>query len=116
MKKLQRIHYALSLFRQIRDNSADGFSRNMAIRWVCRYHCLVEEKGWDIRWRFQKPKSRKDFIAVCEQCLREMEWVWRSDYLDRATHYYMCKDVLVRLLFLAQRMPAVWFIVFRLHL
>lgn len=114
-RKINKIREAWQLLRSVRNNAEDGFSECMAIRWVCRYHCLVEARGWDIRWRFQKPKSRMDFIDMCDRCLEEIDWVWKMDYFDKKSHHQLCRSTLLRLRAIARCMPLLWFAVFRLH-
>ena len=116
LRKINKIRQAWQLLRSVRNNKEDGFSECMAIRWVCRYHCLVEREGWDIRWRFQKPISRQDFIAVCDRCLQEIDWVWHMDYFDKKEHHELCRSALLRLRAIAKCMPLLWYAVFRLHL
>lgn len=114
--RLRNIPYTFRLFRLVRNNEPDGFSSAYEIRLVCRYHCLIEYQGWNIRWAFQKPESRSRFIDTCTQCIREMEQINLNGLFDKPGHYYVCHRLLMILRLLTERMPLIWWLVFRLHL
>ena len=114
--KLNKILYAWRLFKSVRLSSSDGFSQFRAIRYVCRYHCLVEYHGWDVQWKFRKPQSREQFIDTCNTCVKEMEKLYINDMFASHEHYSMCHSLLLSLRLLAERMPIVWWLTFKLHL
>lgn len=113
MKKyLYHLREAYSLFRSIVNNDKDGFSVNRVLRWVCRYHCLVVYKDWDIRWKFQKPASRKRFIKLCCTAIKEIEQLYETGLFDSATHYYECHRLLMRLRLFTRKYPMLWWWMF----
>ena len=107
------ISYAWNLFRSVRRNEKDGFSACHELRLVCRYHTYSCYQDWTIRWRFQKPVSRADFIDACNLCIQEMEWTYRQGIFDHINHYIKTHHLLLVLRLLAERLPLLWHLAFQ---
>lgn len=105
-----------NLFRSVRRNAADGFSECRDIRFVIRYHCLVQYHDWDARWLLQKPATRQDFLDACQMFLLEIETLYKDGLYDHINHYLKCHHILLTLRLLARRHPLLWYLAFHLPL
>lgn len=114
MRGIRIFVYAWNVFRSVRRNDKDGFSMCRDIRFVCRYHCLVKYHDWDVRYKFQAPSSREEFINACIECSNELVYVSRNGLLDRAEHYWKCQHTLRVLKILCNRFPLIWHLAYKL--
>lgn len=115
---MKRLFYtyqqAYQLFCSVRHNDKDGFSVNKALRQVCRYHCLIVYRDWDIRYGFQHPTSRTAFIRLCDSTIKEMESVYQDGLFDNIGHYLQCHHLLLLLRLYARKYPILWNVSFLL--
>lgn len=87
------------------------------LRWVVRYHVLVDSGDYSWIDRFGRPKSRKEFINLCNRALDETEYVWRvMCCYDNDKQYFDNRTFIKRLRFSAQHFPLLFHIMFVPHL
>lgn len=108
-KKLYRFKQASLVFKMTRDYSAKW------LRFVCRYHLYIKEGDYSLRYAFEHPKSRKEFIKLIEHQLQEIEQVFYGSFFDKREHYDGCKLYLKCLHSFAIHYPLLFFVRFRLR-
>ena len=113
---INNLKYAWGLFRSVRRNTKEGFIELRELRFVCRYHTYICYRDFDLRDKFQDPASRRAFIQTCNECLKEVDWLYRNGLFDNFNHYLYCHWVLLALRLLAQRLPLLWNLAFLLPL
>ncbi len=111
-----KIIKVFKLFHSIAHNSTDGFPFNHTIRWICRYHLYLHKNDYTLQHKFQHPKSKNSFVALCQLCLRETQQTLDWHLFDRYEHYYNNRLLLHQLIAYTKHYPVLWHLVFKCRL
>lgn len=107
---------AIELFDRTKDyenNIEPKKSYDYLLRWVVRYHVLLHAGDYSWIDKFGRPTSRKAFIALCDEALRDIEYSWKGLCVyDSSNQYFAHRIFLKQLRFSAQHFPILFHIKF----
>lgn len=113
---LRSYKHAMQLFNYTRDyenNMVVNNAKEYQLRWIVRYHLLIHQGDYSWIDKFGRPKSRKEFISLCNKAIEEITYVWEVlCFYDSTDQYLSNKHFLKHLLFYTQHYPLLFHIMF----
>lgn len=117
---IKAFRQAVELFRRTRcyeNNLTVQRATEYQLRWVVRYHVLVEQNDYTWIDRFGRPESRRAFLRLTNKAIEEMVYVWKTlCFYDSNVQFFDNRTYLKRLRFSAQHFPILFHIMFLPHL